>query len=248
MKDNPQTDAQSDDAFVRAPLSDDGKRSTAERKQRFLAELMTHANVTRVATSADISRMTPYQWRYDDPVFARDFEIARGIGLDHIESAVIDIASGDQRIDDPQAVKVQLDAAKFLLSRLRSNEYSTQRDLHHSGRVGTDPELADIAAKISGVLAAAGTFDSVSADPRLDVDIHKMVTGVPNPNRSPRPTPDDWAEIIEDDTAHSEGVNDFHTPTTRQRTTTGNLTQPTANPRARSSGYSECLTAKPIGS
>ena len=63
---------------------------TPEKLAAFCAALAsTGGNVTRACEAVDISRMTAYGWRKDDPTFAKAWDEAKAIGLEALEDEAL---------------------------------------------------------------------------------------------------------------------------------------------------------------
>lgn len=63
---------------------------TPERKAAFLAALVASGgNVSRACQAVDICRMTAYEWRDEDKVFAVAWEKAKSAGLDALEDEAL---------------------------------------------------------------------------------------------------------------------------------------------------------------
>ena len=57
----------------------------------------------------------------DDPALASRYARARNVGLDHQAEQIVEIAQDDKR--DPNARRVEIDARKWLLSKMRPDKY-----------------------------------------------------------------------------------------------------------------------------
>lgn len=76
----------------------DTERSTTEhRKKVFLDHFRRHANISRAAAAAGISRPLPYQWRQRDPEFDHAYHQAELEFLDALEAAALDAATNGRR-------------------------------------------------------------------------------------------------------------------------------------------------------
>lgn len=61
-------------------------KETPERIEAFCAALaVSGGNVSRACQAVDITRMTAYRWRENDPEFAQAWERAKRIGLEALE-------------------------------------------------------------------------------------------------------------------------------------------------------------------
>jgi hypothetical protein len=58
---------------------------TAEIREKFLGLLREIGNVTHAAAGAGIGCASVYEWRYDDPAFARDWDAAVRLGGEGLE-------------------------------------------------------------------------------------------------------------------------------------------------------------------
>lgn len=59
---------------------------TPERQAAFCAALAcAGGNVSRACEAVDIARMTAYEWRNEDPVFAAAWDRAKAIGIEALE-------------------------------------------------------------------------------------------------------------------------------------------------------------------
>ncbi|SDH23427.1 helix-turn-helix domain-containing protein [Propionivibrio dicarboxylicus] len=63
---------------------------TPERKVAFCAALVASGgNVSRACEAVNISRQTAYDWRDEDPAFAKEWDRAKSLGLDTLEDEAV---------------------------------------------------------------------------------------------------------------------------------------------------------------
>jgi hypothetical protein len=66
---------------------------TGKKRRQFLSVLATGYSVTRAAQAIGLSRNTMYEWRRDDPEFAREWDDAWESGTDCFEDQLREMAA-----------------------------------------------------------------------------------------------------------------------------------------------------------
>lgn len=138
---------------------------TPERKAAFCAALASSGgNVARACDAVDISRMTAYTWRDDDPEFAADWDRAKEMGLDALEDEATRRAFDG--VDKPIVYQGEVTGTMkeysdtllvFLLKGGKPDKYRERTSAEISGPGGGPVQLSDTerAARIASLLALA---------------------------------------------------------------------------------------------
>lgn len=117
---------------------------TPEKKIAFCAALAASGgSVTRACQAIDVTRMTAYRWRDDDPAFAKEWDAAKAAGLDALEDEALRRAF--EGFDKPivhqgvitDTVREYSDTlAIFLLKGGKPEKYRERVSNEHSGPGG----------------------------------------------------------------------------------------------------------------
>ena len=75
----------------------------------------------------------------DDTALASRYARARNVGLDHQAEQIVEIAQDDKR--DPNARRVEIDARKWLLSKMRPDKYGDRVTQEVTGPAGAPLQL-----------------------------------------------------------------------------------------------------------
>ena len=75
----------------------------------------------------------------DDPAFAAQYARARNVGLDAQAEQIVEVAQDDLR--DPNARRVEIDARKWLLSKMRPDKYGDRVTQEVTGPAGAPLQL-----------------------------------------------------------------------------------------------------------
>lgn len=138
---------------------------TPERKAAFCAALASSGgNVARACEAVDISRMTAYTWRDDDPEFAADWDRAKEMGLDALEDEATRRAF--EGVDKPIVYQGEITNTMkeysdtllvFLLKGGKPDKYRERTSAEISGPDGGPVQISDTerAARIASLLALA---------------------------------------------------------------------------------------------
>ena len=94
---------------------------TPRKRAIFLAALAEHGNIHTAVEMAAIGRTSVYEWRDDDPTFARDWDMALETYTDTLE------AVADRRAKAGSDVLLI-----FRLKALRPDKYRERQDLAHT--------------------------------------------------------------------------------------------------------------------
>ena len=128
---------------------------TPEKKKRFLDLLRTNANVTLSARAVDISRVTAYEHKHDDPEFGDAWDTAVDEAVDMLEEEArrrafdgVDEPIGFWQGESNTTVKRYSDTlAIFLLKAHRPEKF--RDNLHLSGGLKNDGgELEEVSLSI----------------------------------------------------------------------------------------------------
>lgn len=145
---------------------------TPEKKSAFLHVLAETCNVSKAAAAIGVARMTVYEWRDDDPVFAAAWDKAKALGVEALEDEAHRRAF--EGVDKPVfyqggecgAVREYSDTlAIFLLKAHNPEKYRENSKVEISGHLAvtemSDDEIrAEIAALAgTGLLPIAGETD-----------------------------------------------------------------------------------------
>lgn len=150
---------------------------TPEKKAAFCAALAASGgNVARACEAVDVTRMTAYRWRQDDPDFAKAWDEAKAIGMDALEDEAIRRAY--EGIDKPivfqgvitDTVKEYSDTLTiFLLKGGKPDKYRDNSKVELSGSLDlrklSDDEIEAEISKLAGRVGHAllpGSSDDVS--------------------------------------------------------------------------------------
>lgn len=98
-------------------------RLTAEKKALFLEALSEMPNVARACRIIGLSRTKMYEYRQEDPAFAKAWEDAIEEGVDSLEEAAFERA---KRISDTLTI--------FLLKAYRPEKFMDRHDLTSAGQ------------------------------------------------------------------------------------------------------------------
>lgn len=142
-----------------------GRRRTSQRAMReaFIEALSGGATITHAARTVGAGRSTVYEWRDEDPEFARRWDEAYAEGADTIEQEAFRRAvqgiEGRPVTFRGQVVAEMTEYSDTLLLALlkarKPNEYRERVDLRHSGQIA-QPTAAELEAN-----RAAGLDDGM---------------------------------------------------------------------------------------
>lgn len=151
---------------------------TARRRARFLEALGECAIVSRAAKAAGVSRNALYEWRRDDPDFARDWETAVELGIAALEDeALRRVLDG---VDTPvfyagkQVATVRKFSDPLLMFMLRARRPDRYRDRPNGAQppaIDQTPQLTkeERDARITELLRKAGIIPA-SGDRQTGTD------------------------------------------------------------------------------
>lgn len=120
-------------------------KRTPKKRETFLATLSQTGNVSRACAAAGIGRMTAYEWKREDTVFAQAWEDAIEAGTDDLAQEAIRRAHIG--VDDPVYYKGEVCGTVrkysdtlliFLLKSHRPSVYKESVDLNHGGKVNIE--------------------------------------------------------------------------------------------------------------
>ena len=149
---------------------------TPERGEAILARLAVGESLRSICTDEGMPhRDTVRAWCDVFPEFSGQYARAREIGLDNLADEVLEIAD-DVFVDSDaiQKAKLQVDARKWLLSKLAPKKYGDKVALEHSTPPGqpiqvqatADPEsLAQLAGIIGELTGAPRSGESARVTP-----------------------------------------------------------------------------------
>lgn len=155
------------------------------KKRAFLAAFRLTGNVTVACLEADVHRSTVYEWRSEDPEFARAMEQAQIEASDYLEEearrrAVVGteepVFGRIGRDQDGEIGTIRRYSDSLLIFLLKGNRPDKFRErIEHSGQVRHDvsvqPDLSKLSAEdlaklksIAGKLAAGGPDPGAAPD------------------------------------------------------------------------------------
>lgn len=125
--------------------------SLAQRKERFLKELVKRANVSSSAKAAGVDRGTPYRWRESDPEFAEAWDAAVEVAVDALEAEAWRRAATGvlepvfQKGEQVGHIRRYSDTLMItLLKGHRREKYSDKQQHEHSGPGGEPLAAASV--------------------------------------------------------------------------------------------------------
>lgn len=123
-------------------MAETSSKLTHPKKRAFLAAYSETGNVVKSCAAVGIERRTHYNWRREDPVYAKLVEEAFAEFADHLEAEAIRRAY--EGVDEPITVagektivrKYDTTLLIFLLKRAKPEQYRERFDTRHSGADG----------------------------------------------------------------------------------------------------------------
>ena len=109
-------------------------KQTHKKRKQFLQALRETGNVSRACEAAGIGRSTAYQWRDNDPDFAREWDEVIDALVDDLEQEAIRRAK-----DGSDTLLI------FLLKGLKPDRYSDRlrAEIEHSGGINVEIAIPD---------------------------------------------------------------------------------------------------------
>lgn len=137
---------------------------TEELEQSILNQIAEGASLVKVCSQKGMpSRWTVRKWVDEDPEFSTKYARAREDQADHYADEIVSIADN---AEDTQKARLQVDARKWVASKLKSHAYGEKVTQVHSGPDGGPIQTEELGAteRVSSRIAGIAARSAAPSD------------------------------------------------------------------------------------